>query len=80
MSRTQQDSDVQEDGEESMEGMVTYDCIIIAEIELDGCSRGGVPQEKRLEFQVSTREIRRKTGAMQDQRWLTLKGRARVQG
>ncbi len=35
MSRTQRDSDVQEDGLESVEGVVTYDYIILAEIELD---------------------------------------------
>ena len=50
MSRTQQDSDVQEDGEESMEGVVTYDCIIIAEIELDGCSRGVFSRRSVLDF------------------------------
>ena len=50
MSRTQQDSDVQEDGEESMEGVVTYDCIIIAEIELDGCSRGVFRRRSVLNF------------------------------
>ncbi len=78
MSRTQQDSDVQEDGEESMEGVVTYDCNII--YRSGWMFPMGVQQEKRLGFQVSTREFRRKTGAMQDQRWLTVKGRARVQG
>ncbi len=33
------DSDVQEDGEGSVEEVVTYDNIILAEIKLDGCSR-----------------------------------------
>ena len=44
MSRAQRDSDVQEDGEESVEGVVTYDYIILAEIELDV----EVRQEERL--------------------------------
>ena len=39
MSRTQRDSDVQEDGEESVEGVVMYDYIILVENELDGCFR-----------------------------------------
>ena len=33
-----------------MEGVVTYDGIIIAEIELDGCSRGVFSRRSGLDF------------------------------